>query len=469
MRRIVLLTLVSGWLLSACGAAPSPTPAAPTLTPSPARTAAPTATGTPDALSTQDAERYRQTVQAYQTETAGEKATERALETIAALSPIAALSTGPVFQVTFSPDGQIAVLLTADKTLLVSTSTLDLLAEIDGEAVRLAFSPTGRGFTTAGLDGGLMLFPDFGITAIPLLAGADVQALAYSPDGTRLVAAGQDGALTIFDADSGAILQAVDSAEVFGLDQIPQAIWFSPDGAQAAVFLPGNSTLWLGDAAGLLNGTPSGSLIAWPDHAGPIAEVRIAPDWSTLAWVSRGTLQLMQMNGEPIGEAIQHSDWLTSLTFVPQRDLLLAATMLFDGESPLGMLVGYNLRDSSLEFEQTLSAPITALAVSPDGLTAAAGLGDGALLAWNLDSGERAFESAGGGTPVQWIAFSPDGALLVSVDGSPQAVLRDPAAGSPLAVLDLPNGTSFWGAFGPDGALLVVSDAGEAVLYGQAP
>jgi WD40 repeat protein len=284
-----------------------------------------------------------------------------------------------------------------------------------------------------------------------------------------LITASLDGAVQVVDADSGDELGSFEIAEAFGLDTVVGAISFSPNGELAAVYLADFSALWIGPAEGLLDGAPQGEVISWTDYAGPVAMVSIDPGWETLAWISRDTLQLMTIGGEPIGEPSAHIDWLFNQTFIPGLDLLLVTTR---EEGAEGVILGYSLTTGNLERRIESAHRITAFSVDAAGALASTGHEDGSIRFWDLSDGSLGgqIEPDEFGGPVQQVVFTPDGSLVAATDGEQGVWLLDPADGAGIRYLPFDSPGLAWIGFDSEGkVLVVVRQGGQVAMYGAAP
>jgi WD40 repeat protein/serine/threonine protein kinase len=102
--------------------------------------------------------------------------------------------------------------------------------------------------------------------------------VAYSPDGRRIVCGGNAGDVCVWDAESGALVQAIEEAHQPGCTQVVVA--FSPDGRQIA---SGGS-----DSVVKIRETESGrELLAFRGHRGAVNSVAFSPDGRRLVSGSR--------------------------------------------------------------------------------------------------------------------------------------------------------------------------------------
>lgn len=474
-----LLLIVVFFILAACNGAPvqadTPTP---TITVETAVTAKPAASPTPDALATQGAARLKMTVQAYQTQTAAEKATERAggsrpepitPDNVETLSVSAELSLGAaIFGTRISPDSRYAVALTGENTTIIDLVQAQTVSKIAGDVFQsVVFDPTGDGFAAAD-DNELILRAFVANEALRFEAHTGrINSLTYTPDGGYLVTTSDDATIIVWDSATGERLKIIEIETSFGSLLPAGMVRFSPDGKNAAVFFNNDSTLWLGSAKSLLDGVPGGILVPWIDHAGPVATVEISPDWQYLAWISRGTLQLMTAAGAPIGETHQHEDWIMHTAFLPENNAFLISSMSFRGGSETGLVIAYNLTTGARLYELAAPGTIYNFVLSPERTRLLTGHSDGAIRLWDLELGKEVGVIETGVGQIQALAFSPDGRTAASLDSNGLLLIWNAETSRLLRELPLDE-TGFLNlAFNEDGSYLVlVAESGSILFFG---
>jgi WD40 repeat protein/serine/threonine protein kinase/tetratricopeptide (TPR) repeat protein len=201
-----------------------------------------------------------------------------------------------------------------------------------------------------------------------------------------------------------------------GLQQMmeqPGAVWcaFTPDGR--GVLTASGGEVWTWDLA---TGQRLGKAIAQPH----MTTWALSADGQILATAgsSKGSAAAHLRNaatGEPLGQGLPHSAWITAMEFVPSGKQL--ATVCADGTLRLwdvaaGMLVG-----TPMNHDQHAT---WCLAVSPDGKTVATGSrleresDPSAVYLWDLATGQRKGPALAHKGSVFSVAFSPDGQQLVT-------------------------------------------------------
>ena len=281
-----------------------------------------------------------------------------------------------------------------------------------------------------------------------------VLALAYTPDGTRLITAGGDGVI-VWDARNGRRKQ-----EIAGHDRSVHAVVVLPDGKRVVAGGKGDAIL-LSDLA------TGGVIRRFEGHTGFVECLAVSPDGKRIAsgssnWVrkERGDLTVRVWDAET-GEELWRADPPpTDNGFGSVRQILFTA----DGSRVLSMHVagedGISLWDAATgELLRRFSgqhSSIKSAALSPDGRTLATGHDavwvkelrwddpqNAVVRLWDLESGEELRRLVGHAGGVQSVAFSADGARLLTCSGGQflsDAFVPDPARDNSVRLWDVATG-----------------------------
>jgi WD40 repeat protein len=212
------------------------------------------------------------------------------------------------------------------------------------------------------------------------------------------------------------------------------------------------------------------------ETAAPLYGIRFSPDWSSMYWAARASMQFSEVGTGALGAFVPFS-WGE---FSPHGDRIVVvedgwiyATVgqahLLDARSGATLAVLDHHTDSI----------IRAAAYSPDGRLIATGLGQ-TIKIWNASSGAELATLPPAGGSVHDLAFSPDQHLLLSMSegdlvelwvvpgrAEPAAdVIGTTTAGSlaPLDSLQLEE-TATDAVFSPDGSDIAVSTASGAIWF----
>lgn len=290
----------------------------------------------------------------------------------------------------------------------------------------IAVSPDGK--TLAIGDSTGVLFFDARINkqiGDPLSATGDVgvESLAYSPDG-RTLAVGGDHLVRLVDARTHE--QLAETA----IGGVAARMAFTKDGSQLVVLFPPGKATGLGTAD---------------------AQITVR-DAVTL---------------EPIGTLIEPTAFVGAyvgfyyasphFAITPDDRSLITA-------SEEGELAWWDLRSGAKTRTEKIATGLHALALSPDGLTAAVGMKGGLQL---VDLRTGAVRAAAGvdGRP-NWVSFSPDGETLVSTNVDGTVTLWDVVSTTPRETLRGHSNDVEQPVFSPDGeTLYTVSHDGTAIAW----
>jgi WD40 repeat protein/tRNA A-37 threonylcarbamoyl transferase component Bud32 len=343
---------------------------------------------------------------------------------------------------------------------------LDLSLLLARQAVAIDDSPETRGYLLSALRRspaavGIMHGPG---------PGVELRAIAISPDGKTLAVLSAGGGVLFFDARTYA--QIGDPLSVTPVPESGQAsLAFSPDGRTLAV--GGDDSVSLVDARTreqLAKTTVGGVATRMAFTMGSNLVLLVAPgDAGSLGEADAQIAIRDAATLEPIGPTIEPKAfvgayvgfWYASPQFSLTPDGLSVITASEDGELAL-----WDLRSRKKTRTWRIepgTAP--ALAVSPDGRTAAVGIKNGVQLV-DLRSGITRTATADVAGSPNWVLFSPDGKMVVSTNRDKTVTRWDVQSATRLGTLRGHSNSVQQPVFSPDGeTLYTVSHDGTAIAW----
>ena len=361
--------------------------------------------------------------------------------------------TGPVHDVTFSPDGKTLASAgyydrgTEVRLWDIATGKhLRLLLSEDGEmdAVRsLAFSPDGRTLAIGWGSGGISL-SDTKTEALPqYLDWHDtrrVLSLAFSPDGALLASCGWDSTVRLWDVKTRKLLRTF-IGHKSGFSNGAFSVAFSPDGKTVASSSKESVRLW--------NTKGEEQLRSVITHTTILGAV-FSPDGKTLASGNEdNTIRLWDTkSGKPLTTLIGHKGEVSNVAFSPDGNTL--ASMGDDTVRLWDARTGEHLR--ALPESKYYS-----MAFSPDGETLATEHQSATVLLWNTKTSELRHTFTKEKHWVNGMVFGPNGRLLALLqDKDRNRSLWDTKADKLICSFTVPaTKRNQWGVvFSPDGRML---------------
>ncbi len=236
----------------------------------------------------------------------------------------------------------------------------------------------------------------------PPAAGAPVQikipgnAVFFSPDlsGAAAMAMGDKAQLTQFDLN-GKPVHTYDVPDPYGAS-------FSPDGSLLAVTTANEMSILIYDVK---TGQRVTKLTGF-QTAAPVYGAGILPGNQTAYWIARATLQLQAIGSGEMGQALSFEDFISQVQPSSDGSRLTIAVA--------GKLIVYQVPSLEKVAEISVSQPINALALSPDGKLLAAGYGSGIQI-WDAATLTPVASLPGPNDFTGLVSFSPDGKALVSL------------------------------------------------------
>jgi WD40 repeat protein/energy-coupling factor transporter ATP-binding protein EcfA2 len=354
-----------------------------------------------------------------------------------------------VWDLDFDEDGRLLASASGDRSArvweLATGQTIATLGPHPSVAVSARFTDRGRLLLTAERDGAARLWAveaERRLAVLPAGSGT-IDAIAVAAETGDVATAGADGTVRVWTEKGRARLR-FDARSHVG------AVAISSDGGTiVAACDDGTVRLWRDGLPGKVIGR----------HEGAARAAAFSPDGRTLA--TSGVdhrVQLWDVDaGERVG-VLPGAASVEGVAFSPDGQVLASA----DAD---GLLDVWNVRARRLEF--ALRWPrqsFRSVAFAPDGRIAV-GTDAGAVRLADIERRDWGLPSDAHTSPVEGLAFAPDGATFVTASVDGDARIWDASRVAPVARLRPTGGPLIGAAVLPDGHL-VVAGRRAAFVYG---
>jgi WD40 repeat protein len=226
---------------------------------------------------------------------------------------------------------------------------------------------------------------DNSVSVLDLTAGGEpvqlventsqVTDLAFGRQGDRLAVGLFDNELQILDASSGEIQKSISLP--YWLDNLS----FSPDDSLIAGVEAQSFTVHVFD----VETGEEQRTFTWTGTASPVLYAALfSPDWSQIAWVARGTVQLMDYETGVEGVVLSHEDFISDTAWSPDSQLLATTTSATVDGNPTPVVIIWDAATG----EQISVIPTTEVAIdlsfAPDGRALGMLFNSGQLQIWGV-------------------------------------------------------------------------------------
>ena len=291
---------------------------------------------------------------------------------------------GPVYAVSFSPDGRKIVSGSLDRTLRIwDSATGEMLLTIkahEGAVRAVSFSPDKSTILSGGSDGMIRLW-DARSGAERLTFGEPsgwVHAVGFSPDGSSVISAADDRKIRLWDARSG--------VPHLVIDELESDAWhaaYSPDGTHInAILTDGTFGVWDARSGDRVESRPAAGGDARGIGFSPNGDQIVAATADGGLNVTLTTLAAEQSAAasDPAGLLVGHEKDVWRVAFFP------------DGKGMVSASADQTLRLWSMSSSQPIATlrghrgGVNVVDVSADGKAAVSGSDDGTLRLWQAES-----------------------------------------------------------------------------------
>jgi len=213
------------------------------------------------------------------------------------------------------------------------------------------------------------------LLVIPSDQGA-ITSLALSRMGEMIAIATVNNSANIWNITEKEIIQSLETnVWLSNLD-------FSPNNSMIAGVDTANFTVMIFDT---VNGDYLRSL-TWTEHASPaLYGAYFSPDWKQIAWVARGSVQIMNAESGALMHHLNHEDFVNSVAWSPDGSLLASAAAGTVNGTFTPLVNIWDPLNGQVVNVLPINKPVTSLSFSPDGRELAILTVDGTFQIWSAE------------------------------------------------------------------------------------
>ena len=292
----------------------------------------------------------------------------------------------------------------ADRVHMYDLTTLtEQILPVEGPRTA-TFTPSGDMLAIGTVNGEITLWDTTGEKQKTLVRHtADVSAISISDNGRQLASLDVSKTVLIWDIKTSRATTVIDLSSWPAPYSRLDGIRLSPDGHTLAIIAVTESpTLKLWD----IRAGKSLHTLKMENPARPFYDLMFSPDWDTLAWISGGTVQMIDVKSGSKGPTLTHEDSLSEWDFSPDGTTFVTRTAETIAGNLAGVVKIWDTESGIARHTITHSDFVSAMSFSPDWQHVVTATGFGQIRVWETENGQETALLSGQNDTIWALAFS---------------------------------------------------------------